>query len=158
MHTRLHSSLHPQPQPQPQPRQQKQEKNAVLNTPVSSVINMKCVEIRKAKPCKTNPKCEFDYKLSKCVDKGTALQTIPDNTSPKKSGKNSIKKKSKMNIIKKSKASLRRKSSKGYKNGENIRKSTKKVFSKLISSFDKIGNEAKRDSKILKNATEKLSI
>ena len=34
-----------------------------------NVTKLPCNEIRRAKPCKKNPKCEFDYTLFKCNDK-----------------------------------------------------------------------------------------
>ena len=38
----------------------------------------------------------------------------------------------------------------------NVRKTTKSVFDQLIKSFGRIGNEAEKDSKLLKTASNKL--
>jgi hypothetical protein len=38
----------------------------------------------------------------------------------------------------------------------NVKKTTKSVFEQLIKSFQRIGNEAEKDSKLLKKASNKL--
>jgi hypothetical protein len=91
--------------------------------------NLPCAEIRKAKPCKSNPKCDYDYINYKCFDK-------VDKKSPSKKSHKSHKSKRMSN--------------------NNVKRHTKKVFSKLIESFSRIGNEAKKDTKILANAANKL--
>ena len=53
--------------------------------------------------------------------------------------------------------STKTKKSKSSKNSFNVRKTTKSVFDQLIKSFGRIGNEAKKDSKLLKSASNKLS-
>jgi hypothetical protein len=49
--------------------------------------------------------------------------------------------------------SINSKKTKNY----NVRKTTKSVFDQLIKSFGRIGNEAEKDSKLLKNASNKLT-
>lgn len=112
--------------------------------------NLSCNEINKAKACKSNPKCMYDYTEYKCKDK--LLTTIPklNNQKPKSLKPKSHKSKSHKSKSHKSKAI----SKKGSKN--NLRTSTKQVFGELIKSFGRIGNEAKKDSKILRNASTKL--
>jgi thiol-disulfide isomerase/thioredoxin len=107
-----------------QSRQSKQHPNEPKQFP-----SLSCSEIRKAKPCKSNPKCEYDYTNYKCVNKGTAA-------------KKSVRK----SQVRKSQAQT----------SNIIKRNTKRVFSKLINSFSKIGNEARKDQKILKNAVNKL--
>jgi thiol-disulfide isomerase/thioredoxin len=55
------------------------------------------------------------------------------------------------------KASGRSNKNKKYStNNYNVKKTTKNVFKKLINSFGTIGNEAKKDSELLMEATKKL--
>ena len=49
--------------------------------------------------------------------------------------------------------SLNSKKNKTY----NVRKTTKSVFDQLIKSFGRIGNEAVKDSNLLKKASNKLT-
>jgi len=63
------------------------------------------------------------------------------------------KKKSKMSP--KMSPKMSRKSHK--KNSNDVKKTTKSVFDQLIMSFGRIGNEAKKDSELLKKASNKLS-
>ena len=138
----------PAPAPSPAPIQQ-------------SFINVPCNEIRKAKHCKSNPKCMFDYPGNKCVVKPSPVKqqpASPPTTSPIK--KHSLKSKGKIVVAHKSK-SKNKKTHKAHNTkasvaNNNIKKSTKEVFGKLVKSFGRISNEAKKDAKILKNATEKL--
>lgn len=101
---------------------------APVHTPL---VNLACSEIRKAKPCKANPKCEFDYPKSKCKNKVVAARH-----SHTKSARLSATKK---NTMKKANTL-----------------ETKEVFQELIKSFDKIGHETKKDSKLLKKASKDI--
>jgi thiol-disulfide isomerase/thioredoxin len=116
------------------------KKSATKPTTHQPQKNVSCNEIIKAKTCKSKPKCMYDYTDYKCKDKTALAQTIPKVKSHK----------SKSHKSKKSK----KVSTKNVKN--NLRTSTKEVFRELIKSFGRIGNEAKKDSKILRNATTKL--
>jgi thiol-disulfide isomerase/thioredoxin len=97
------------------------------------VLNLDCSEIRKAKPCKANPKCEFDYSKSKCKSKKS--QARNSNT------------RSKRIAVTKSKKVVN-------KMGNNV--GTKEVFRELIKSFNRIGSETRKDSQLLKKASKKL--
>ena len=52
--------------------------------------------------------------------------------------------------------SVKSRTKKNIKKNYNIKKSTKSVFTKLINSFDRISNEAKKDAKLLKEAKHLL--
>lgn len=114
-------------------------------------INLPCNEIRKAKHCKSNPKCMFDYPGNKCVDKSLV---IPNQHPEKSKAKSKAKTKAKTKT--RSLVSRKYKATKKNNNANNVKKSTKEVFSKLVKSFGRISNEAKKDAKILQNATAKL--
>lgn len=107
-------------------------------------INLPCNQIRKAKLCKANTKCMFDYPGNKCVDK---VNHIPNKA------KSLVSRKS-VQQHKSGKVRTVRNSKKQTKN--NIKKSTKEVFGELIKSFGRISNEAHRDSKLLQRASNKL--
>jgi len=106
--------------------------NSTTNQPQDK---LSCNEIFKAKICKSKPKCMYDYTDYKCKDKTALAPTIPKVKSHKSKKSKKV-------------------STKNVKN--NLRTSTKEVFRELIKSFGRIGNEAKKDSKILRNATTKL--
>ena len=114
-------------------------------------INVPCNQIRKAKFCKANPKCMFDYPGNKCVDKVKLLPNKEVSVKPKQ--KSLVSRKS-VQQHKSGKVHTARNSKKQTKN--NIKKSTKEVFGELIKSFGRISNEAHRDSKLLKRASNKL--
>ena len=114
-------------------------------------INVPCNQIRKAKFCKANPKCMFDYPGNKCVDKVAPLPNKEVSVKPKQ--KSLVSRKS-VQQHKSSKVRTVRSSKKQTKN--NIKKSTKEVFGELIKSFGRISNEAHRDSKLLQQASNKL--
>ena len=97
--------------------------------------------IRKAKLCKTNPKCSFDYIEFKCKDKSE----IPVPT---------------LNIIndkigsKRSKKTLRRQPSQNQRNTKE--NGTKEILQELQKSFNIISNEAKKDSNLLEKASARI--
>lgn len=151
----------------------------------ASIVNklnndIACVDIRYAKACKKNPKCMYDGRNLRCKDrpitnifkKKTQTQIIfkskkPSVNKTKSTSKPSFKSSSKSSSksTSKSKASSKPSSnsntnfkykSKNTKKNFNLSKTTKSVFNQLIKSFGKIGNEAKKDSKLLKNASNKL--
>jgi thiol-disulfide isomerase/thioredoxin len=43
-------------------------------------LSLSCSEIRKAKPCKANPNCEFDLIKAKCFDKTLEIETFTKST------------------------------------------------------------------------------
>jgi len=135
----------------------KEEEPAPAPAPAPTVamqqpfINLPCNEIRKAKHCKSNPKCMFDYPGNKCVDKSLVIPNQhPEKSKAKSKAKTKAKTKTRSLVSRKSKAT------KKNNNANNVKKSTKEVFSKLVKSFGRISNEAKKDAKILQNATAKL--
>lgn len=101
--------------------------------------NLPCNEVRKAKLCSAVPKCMFDYTANKCKSKST----------------NDVSRKSKP-VVKKNKTMKTVKQSKKLNKNNNIRQSTKEVFGELIKSFSRIGNEAKKDSRLLSSVSKKL--
>ena len=113
-------------------------------------INVPCNQIRKAKFCKANPKCMFDYPGNKCVDKVALLPNKEKSLVSRKSVQQH--KSSKAHTVRNSK----RQSKQNIQNKNNIKKSTKEVFGELIKSFGRISNEAHKDAKLLKQASNKL--
>ena len=132
----------------------KEETPALVPVPAvqQSFANVPCNEIRKAKHCKSNPKCMFDYPGNKCVVK--SLPAIPP-LEKQNAVKSIVVHKSKIKT-KKNQKTQKTKVSKNRVANNNIKKSTKEVFGKLVQSFDRISNEAKKDAKILKTASAKL--
>jgi len=106
------------------------------HVPAPQLANLACADIRRAKPCKANRKCEFDYTKSKCKDK--------DKVSMTKHSKN-----------KSAKASARARSEK-KKTLNKGNQNTKQIFQELIKSFNTIGNETKKDSKLLKHVRKRI--
>ena len=154
------------------------------STPKIKIIDLPCTSIRYAKACKRNPKCMYDGSVLKCVDKpvivniNSKLMSVKPSskkTTVKPSSKTTVKPSSKTTVKPSSKTtvkpsrkptvkpssktmtSTKTKKSKSSKNSFNVRKTTKSVFDQLIKSFGRIGNEAKKDSKLLKSASNKLS-
>ena len=138
-----------------------------------NILDIPCTDIRRARPCKSNPKCRYDGSDFKCKDKIiNFVQPLPLNTNYNQTNMlNNIINGSKRASGRSKRASGRSKRARGSKkktkskhsskkhnksNNYNVRKTTKNVFSKLINSFGRIGNEAKKDSKLLKKATNKL--
>lgn len=105
----------------------------------SNYMDLPCNQIRKAKFCKANPKCMFDYPGNKCVDKVIPEQVNANNKANNKASKRNNKA-----------------NNKAKNTNNNKAKSTKEVFNKLIKSFSRISNEAGKDAKLLKNASAKL--
>jgi thiol-disulfide isomerase/thioredoxin len=141
-----------------------------------NILDIPCSDIRRAKPCKSNPKCRYDGSDFKCKDKiinfEQPLQLNISNTNYKQTNMlNNIISSKKASSGSKKASSGSKKASSGSKkassgskkatktkksNNYNVRQTTKNVFSKLINSFEKIGNEAAKDSKLLKKASNKL--
>lgn len=131
-------------------------KSEAIKSLIEAVIP--CKSIRYAKICKTNPKCMYDGRNLRCKDK-------PITNIFKKQTQTRLFTKSKTQNIRKSKSKSKSKSnskSNSKINSKNIRKeydlskTTKSLFDQLIKSFGKISNEASKDSKLLKSATNKL--
>jgi len=133
--------------------------------PKIRIIDLPCTSIRYAKACKRNPKCMYDGNVLKCVDKpvikniNSKLMSAKPSRKPssKPSVKPSAKPSRKTKSSNKSMSSSYSKKSKSSKKTSNLRKTTKSVFDQLIQSFGRIGNEAKKDSQLLKSASNKLS-
>jgi thiol-disulfide isomerase/thioredoxin len=110
----------------------------------ASTGNSKCSNIKKAKFCKTNPNCFYDYSEFKCKSKSKSKSKdkIPSPIVP---------------LI-----SFSSKHSKSHHSKSRNQKSkkqdaeTKEMLQALIKSFSKIGNEARKDSILLKKAASKI--
>jgi thiol-disulfide isomerase/thioredoxin len=149
------------------------------NTNHKNILNLPCNTIRRAKICKSNPKCMYDGTDFKCKDKMNIYNNAINNKNNKNNmvgniifkdkhlhkSKHSHKPKHthkskhshKHKHSHKSKHSHRHKNKHSKKNKNiNVRKTTKSVFDQLIKSFGHIGNEAQKDSKLLKEASNKL--
>jgi thiol-disulfide isomerase/thioredoxin len=123
-------------QPNIKPKQVKSNRDINLS-------KLKCNEIHKAKLCKSNIKCMFDYNDYKCKDKNNDV--------------NIINKPMPHMIQKTPKSHKSKKSNKVQKaSNKSLKQTTSDVFKQLITSFQRIGNEAKKDAIILKKATNKL--
>ena len=160
-----------------------------------NILNLPCTSIRKAKPCKNNPKCMYDGTDFKCKDK--IFKPNTGNMFNNKIANSNIHKNNMVgNIIFKNASKHRKHTQRSHtprkhtqrshtprshkphkhetrhkknkhhskpgktnrnKSNSNIRKTTKSVFDKLINSFGHIGNEARKDSKLLKEASNKLA-
>ena len=114
----------------------KQKNGTMKKAPVNSLLG--CSDIKKAKMCKTNSKCVYDYVEFKCKDKPNSPVNMPVS---KKSNRNSQK-------LKKQKELPNKKITK-----EN---ETKSILQQLRKSFKKIGNEALKDSNLLAKAEERI--
>ena len=110
---------------------------------------IKCNNIMKAKECKSNLKCMYDYNDYKCKNK--------DNKNRYNDAKK-VRKTKQVSKNKKSKSSQKKEKTRVNKlsNNKKIRNTTSKVFNQLITSFKRIGNEAEKDAKLLKLASNKL--
>jgi len=106
-------------------------------------VNIACNEIRKAKFCKSNPKCMFDYTTYKCKSKNQQGNTASHKLIVKPKSKSKYKSKTMKHTVKRS-------------SNNNIKQSTKEVFNELIKSFGRIGKEAEKDSKLLSRVSKKL--
>ena len=101
---------------------------------------LKCNDIMKAKVCKSNLKCIYDYNDYKCKNKDS---NVKKQRKTKQVSKNKQSKSVKTKVSKLS-------------DNKKIRNTTSKVFNQLITSFKRIGNEAEKDTKLLKIASNKL--
>jgi len=138
--------------------QRKTQKNSQKNANVIGIINnrinnkvpansygaLACTDIKKAKWCKTNPKCFYDYIEFKCKDK---LDDIP---APKLDIMDSYKGTKKSKKI--------HKHTKKHRQNQPITKEngTKVILQELQKSFKKISNEARKDSDLLAKASERI--
>ena len=154
------------------PQSEEQEQQPKIN-----ILDLPCSSIIRAKPCKTNPKCMYDGSDRKCKDriftKPYKTNIINTNTNIKNKSQNIIgniifknnksmskttprgKSRSKITLRKKTKAKTTYKG-KSKRSKNNIKKTTKSVFNQLIKSFERIGDETQKDSKLLKKASNKL--
>ena len=123
--------------------------------PFPPASDLPCDKIMKAKICKSNPKCMFDYTNYKCKYKpaennsGEAKKFnlgMTNNIAGKKKSKKTMK------PMKTRKTS----SKKSGKKANSVKRTASNVFEQLIKSFKRIGNEAEKDSLLLKKATKKL--
>ena len=94
-----------------------------------ATTTMACTDIRKAKICKGNPKCVYDYTEFKCKDKTASSKRLKTKKQSKQ----------KSASIKTSKANV-----------------TKSILKQLQKSFSKIGDEARKDSNLLQRASLRL--
>ena len=147
----------------------KSTKNKKDNQPKINILDLPCSNIIKAKPCKSNPKCMYDGKDFKCKDK--ILKKYNNNIFNNKLEQNNMIGHIISGISKKTKSSSKKTKSPSKKTKSpskktkvshnnkkyNVKKTTKSVFDQLIKSFERIGDEAVKDSKLLKNASNKLS-
>jgi protein disulfide-isomerase-like protein len=138
--------------------QRKTQKNAQKNASVKVIVNNKrnnkvptnyydslaCSEIKKAKWCKTNPKCVYDYIEFKCKDKSTNRPAPKHNIINSNKGTNKSKK--------------TQKQTKNQRQNQTITKEngTKAILQELHKSFKKISDEAKKDSNLLAKASERI--
>lgn len=105
---------------------------------------LKCNDIMKAKVCKSNLKCIYDYNDYKCINKDSNVKKQRKTKQVSKNKKSeSVKTKKRTKVSKLS-------------DNKKIRNTTSKVFNQLITSFKRIGNEAEKDAKLLKIASNKL--
>jgi ERCC4-related helicase len=109
--------------------------------PAMPAADMSCSNINRAKQCKSNPKCFYDYVEFKCKDKSErpALQ-FPKLAGSKKRSKKTQKEKQP------NQPSMR----------NNKKNTTKELLQALQKSFKTIGNEARQDSKLLAKASERI--
>ena len=108
------------------------------NNKVVTVAKIACSEIKKAKSCKTNPKCLYDYVEFKCKDKS-------EKPAPKHN-----------KIVGAKKASKRTKRTQRQSPRSTKEYGTKSLLQALQKSFKKIGNEARKDSNLLEKASERI--
>ena len=120
------------------------------------------------KICKSTNNCMFDYNIKKCIEK----PNLPKSTKPKKTILKTQKTKSPTKTPPKlhteytktrspraprtHKKPVPRTKSNSNSNSNNIRKTTKSVFTKLIDSFQRIGKEAETDAQLLREAKHLL--
>ena len=146
-------------------------KPSVLNN-----INNKTKECRKyviPKQCKSVPDCTFYYKIKKCIVKKPKtikkiIEEKPMMNEPmmNEQSKKTVRRKTSTPRTIKSKTVRRKKTKRKSNNSKitqnkkkknyDLKKSTKSVFSKLINSFDRIGDEAKKDAELLTEARHLL--
>jgi hypothetical protein len=147
-------------QPNIKPKQVKSNRDINLS-------KLKCNEIQKAKLCKSNIKCMFDYNDYKCKNKNNdvniinkpMLHMLPKTPKSHKSHKSPMIPMIPMipKTPKTPKSHNSKKSNKVQKaSNKSLKQTTSDVFKQLITSFQRIGNEAKKDAIILKKATNKL--
>jgi len=112
---------------------------APVSTVQPSSSNLACSDIRKAKICKINPKCFYDYVEFKCKDKSEKPAPKPKLNNQ---GKSKSAKHSKKTLVS------------GQRTNKN--NATKELLQTLRKSFQKIGNEARKDSNLLAKASERI--
>jgi thiol-disulfide isomerase/thioredoxin len=113
----------------------KQQSNTMKNNSQNNTV--KCEDIKKAKKCKKNPNCEYNYNTFSCgtKNKNIIIKSLPVINHKKQS---------------------KPKSNKQSRKNNKTNKKTKNLFTQLVKSFTRIGEEARKDSKILKDASKKI--
>ena len=160
-------------------------KKSIMKEPKINIIDLPCSSIIRAKPCKSNPKCMYDGTDFKCKDKifkaktkyikkdkiGNIIMKNHNIKSKNKSKSKSIIKQQRRRSHKVKHHGSHKGSHKVKNHGShkvkhhgshktknyNVKKTTKSIFDQLIKSFGRIGNEAEKDSELLKKASNKLS-
>jgi len=126
-----------------------------VDKPVIKNINSKLMSIKSKKSSKpriksSKPRIKSSKpRIKSSKPKKTRVNPI-DNPNIKPRSKSRTRSRSQ------SRSSQSKSKSKSGKKSFNIRQTTKSVFDQLIKSFGRIGNEAKKDSKLLKSASNKL--
>ena len=141
---------------------EEQKQNKHIYNIQQDITKIPCADIRRAKICKSQSRCMYDGADLKCKDR--IFMPIKSNNKTHnnmvgniifKTSKNT-KANSRPHKKAHSKPNTRQHKKTHTNKNNNVRKTTKSVFNQLIKSFGHIGNEAKKDSKILKNASNKL--
>jgi len=140
-------------QPSQSKKSSKGKKTNKRHNPMNTnYLNISCDKITKAKQCKSNPKCMYDGSVYKCKDKAIVANNKPQQGKVKRSTKS----KATTMPSPSNNAKKNTHTKENNKKENNVRKTTKNVFEQLIKSFGRIGEEAIRDSKLLKEATTHL--
>lgn len=128
-----------------------------IETPMYS--NLACSDIRKAKICKNNPKCFYDYIEFKCKDKSekTAPKPRLNNLAKDKNSKPSkriLDHKLPHNPRLSQKQNQKQSGKQSEKQRNNKNNANKELLETLRKSFNKISNEPKKDSNLLEKESE----
>lgn len=109
----------------------------------SPMSSLECADIRKAKMCKTNPKCFYDYVEFKCKDK-SERQTPELKLNNRNKG------------AKHSKKNIEQKQSQKQSQINKKDNATRELLQALQKSFKKIGNEARNDANLISKVSERI--
>ena len=126
-----------------------------VDKPVIKNINSKLMSIKSKKI--SNPRTPSKSRKTRVnpIDNPAIKSTTKSTTKSRSKSRSKSTTKSRSKSSSKSTSKSRSKS-KSSKKTFNVRQTTKSVFDQLIKSFGRIGNEAKKDSKLLKSASNKL--